>query len=231
MLCAKVLQELKSYGSAQTRKTYARHGIVGPAFGVKYGDLNKLKRKIKVSHDLAFELWNSGNYDARILATMVFDPLRIRVKDLAKLLKDIDCHVLSTALSNIAQRSPVAEKVIRKWMSSRAELTSNAGWMMLAGITRERPEIFTKREYGEFLRVIELDIHRSPNRTKHAMNSALIGIGTYIDEKKAITCANRIGRVEVDYGDTSCKTRQAAPSILKAAAQHREKLEKLAATK
>lgn len=61
------------------------------------------------------------------------------------------------------------------------------------------------------------------------MNQALIGIGTYIDEKKALLCAKRIGEVEVDHGDTSCKTKQAAPAIVKAAARHREKLARQAA--
>ena len=195
---------------------------------MKYGDLHKLRKRIQVDHGLAFELWNTGNFDARILATMVFDPHRIRVKDLASLLGDVDCHALSTALSNVAQKSPVAKRVIWKWMSSKADLRSNAGWMMLAGITREHPDLFTKTEYGDFLNTIELNIHKAPNRTRHAMNSALIGIGTYIDEEGAIDCANRIGPVEIDHGDTSCKTKLAAPSILKAAARHREMQERRA---
>ena len=44
------LKKLESLGSAQTRKTYARHGIIGDVFGVKWGDLNKLAKEIEVDH-------------------------------------------------------------------------------------------------------------------------------------------------------------------------------------
>ena len=37
-------------------------------FGVSYAALGKLKRKIKVDHELAEKLWATGNHDARIAA-------------------------------------------------------------------------------------------------------------------------------------------------------------------
>ena len=47
-----VLARLRSLGSAQTRKTYGRHGVTGKMYGVKYGDLYKLVKQIKVDHGL-----------------------------------------------------------------------------------------------------------------------------------------------------------------------------------
>ena len=57
------------------------------------------------------------------------------------------------------------------------------------------------------------------------MNSALIGIGMRSPafEKKAIAAAGRIGKVEVDHGETGCKTPAAAAYIRKAAAHQRSK--------
>lgn len=220
------MKELKAFGSAQTRKTYTRHGVIGPMFGVKHGDLKKLVRKIKVNHVLGLELWESGNYDARVLATMIMDPSQMKMKDLTALHKDVDGHVLSSALSNIAQRTPVAEKMMRKWIAAKPELKAHTGWMMLSGITRECPDCLPKASYMDFLKTIEREIHQAPNQTRHAMNAALIGIGTYIDEKRALAVAKRIGEVHVDYGDTSCKTPSAVPYIQKAAAHHRAKLAK-----
>ena len=220
------MKELKALGSEQTCKTYRNHGIQGPAFGVKHGDLHKLVRKIKVDHELGLKLWGSGNFDARLLATMIMDPAQLKMKDLAELHKDVDCHVLSSAFSNIAQRAPVAEKMMRKWMARKSELYTNTAWMMLSGIARERPDLLSKTEYADFLKTIERDIHQASNRTRHAMNSALISIGTYINEKSALRSAKRIGVVEVDHGKTSCKTKSAGPYIQKAAAHHRARLAK-----
>ncbi len=59
------------------------------------------------------------------------------------------------------------------------------------------------------------------------MNTALICIGTYVDGMKAeaINTARRIGKVDVDHGETSCKTPEAVAYIKKAYA-HRVKKKK-----
>ena len=36
-----------------------------------FANLGKLKKRIKIDHNLALELWNSGNVDSMTLATMV----------------------------------------------------------------------------------------------------------------------------------------------------------------
>ncbi|MEO6710566.1 MAG: DNA alkylation repair protein, partial [Planctomycetota bacterium] len=65
---------------------------------------------------------------------------------------------------------------------------------------------------------IEREIHDAPNRTRYAMNSALIGIGMRSNalERQAIAAATRIGTVAVDHGSTDCKTPDAASYIPKA---------------
>jgi len=74
MIYKDLMQELKSLGSEQYRKTYKRHGVQGEVYGVSYAHLGTLKKKIKIDHELALELWKSGNHDARTLATMIADP-------------------------------------------------------------------------------------------------------------------------------------------------------------
>ena len=48
-----VMARLESLGSEQTRSTYLRHGATDPLFGVKFGDLRPLARKIGTDHALA----------------------------------------------------------------------------------------------------------------------------------------------------------------------------------
>jgi hypothetical protein len=56
------------------------------------------------------------------------------------------------------------------------------------------------------------------------MNNAVIAIGIRSPtlRKLALTVAKRIGKVEVDHGETNCKTPDAAAYILKTVA-HRKK--------
>ena len=39
----------------------------------KLGDLKKRGAEIKKDHDLALELWSTGEYHPRLLATLIFD--------------------------------------------------------------------------------------------------------------------------------------------------------------
>ena len=52
---------------------------------------------------------------------------------------------------------------------------------------------------------------------RYGMNNALIGIGGRSANlrRKAIAAAKRIGPVEIDHGDTDCKTPDAIPYIEK----------------
>jgi len=98
--------------------------------------------------------------------------------------------------------------------------------MMIPGIAREVPGAISKADYRGLLKEIETKIHTAPNRVRYAMNAAVIGIGTYINERSAVASAKRIGVVDVDHGDTSCTTPVAETYIRKAAAKHRERLAK-----
>ena len=53
MTLAEVMRELETAGSAQTRKTYARHGAREPMFGVSFATLKALTKRIGVDHELA----------------------------------------------------------------------------------------------------------------------------------------------------------------------------------
>ena len=74
MQLEQAMQELEQAGSEPTRKTYRNHGVKSPQFGVLTSAMEKLRKKIKVDHDLALALWATGNHDARILATKIADP-------------------------------------------------------------------------------------------------------------------------------------------------------------
>src|SRR5262245_47076012 len=69
-----VMRALEEAGSEQARKTYTRHGATGPMFGVAFGTLGALQKRIRVDHDLALKLWDTGNVDARNLAMKIADP-------------------------------------------------------------------------------------------------------------------------------------------------------------
>jgi len=90
-----VMTHLKRVGTAQNRKVYARHGATGEMFGVSFGELRKLQKKIRVDQSLAEQLWETGNMDARMLAVMVADPDAFKRADLDRWIRQIDYYKLA----------------------------------------------------------------------------------------------------------------------------------------
>ena len=50
MKTSDVMSALKKLGSAQTKKTYLRHGCPEPFFGVKIADMKALIKKLKIQN-------------------------------------------------------------------------------------------------------------------------------------------------------------------------------------
>lgn len=219
-----IMAKLEAAGSAQTRKTYARHCITGDVFGVSYAELGKLKRALKTNHPLAQELWATGNHDARILAMMIADPAQLTEKAASQWGKTLDNHVQGGALAAVVAQSPVAEAVREAWLQSGKEFLLASAWDIVThqAANGVAPSNTVLKKH---LKTIAATIHESPNRTRYSMNGALIAIGltNEVMEAEAIKAAERIGKVEVDMGDTSCETPDAIAYIRKAAARKKAK--------
>ncbi len=211
-----VITQLKAMGTAQYRKLYANHGIQGPTYGVSYANFGKLRKAIKTDHALAQRLWATDNFDARVLATMIADPAQMTGADLDTWLVDIQDHGLAGVFCELAYRTSAAPSVAKRWRRSREEWKSTCGWNM-TGHLASHAETVDEADLESALERIEAKIHASPNRTRYAMNCAMIAIGKRTPRlgRLATATAKRIGPVEVDHGQTGCKTPDAVASIAK----------------
>jgi 3-methyladenine DNA glycosylase AlkD len=218
-----VLGELSALGTAQNRKVYKRHGSGDNLFGVSYADLGKVVKRIKTDHDLAKGLWASGNHDARVLALMVADPARADEATIEAWVAEADNYVLADAVAGFVAKTPFARAKAEAWSRSQDEWVGTAGWDLVGSLglgDRSLPDEYFK----DYLGRIERDLHDSLNRVRYAMNTALIAIGMRSPEleQKALAVAARIGKVEVDHGETGCKTPDAATYIVRAKARKRK---------
>ena len=67
-----VLGQLERRGTKKVRDGMARYGVTAPeSFGVPVGVLRDMGKQIGKNHDLALELWDTGWYEARLLACFV----------------------------------------------------------------------------------------------------------------------------------------------------------------
>ena len=216
MSLAEVMKTLEKAGSAQTRKTYARHGASEPMFGVSFATLKVLVKRIGADHDLARALWETGNFDARNLALKVADPARVTSAELDRWARDTSVRMVSWYIPMLAAESPLGPAKAKEWLAAPPGPERCEGWG-LAGQLAQRDVSIPDSWFAGLVAEIERSIHGAPNAEREGMNGALIAIGgrSAALRKAALAAAKRIGTVEVDHGDTACKTPDAGAYIEK----------------
>lgn len=217
------MSALEAAGSEKTRQTYARHGVGPNQFGVSFAVLKNLTKKIKVDSALAGELWETGNHDARVLATMIADPKKESEERLDRWAAGLDNKTIADALAKHVARTPLARAKADAWSDHDNEWIGETGWSLIAHLAGQ-DKTLPDQYFLDHLRTIGRDIHKRENRVRYAMNQALISIGLRNPalEAEALAVAAKIGKVEVDHGDTACDTPDAAEYIAKTKA-YREK--------
>jgi hypothetical protein len=118
----------------------------------------------------------------------------------------------------VASENPAARELALKWMNSKTESIACSGWNTYSAIisTKDDSELELD-EIDTLLEQIAKQIHKSPNRVRYVMNGFVIAVGCSVKplSAKAKAIAKKIGQVEVDMGDTSCKVPDALTYINK----------------
>ena len=229
MKVQEVFRKLELMGTDQNRKIYARHGVGDSQFGVSFKNIRKMAKEIGVDSYLAEMLWRSGNHDARMLATLIIDAKNIEEQTLDRWVDDLDNYVITDAFSEMVSRTEFIYKKAKEWMNLPGEWISSAGWNLVSHMAM-KDQSLDDNFFFTLLEIIESAIHERPNRTRYNMNNALIAIGVRNPslQAEAEKAAEHIGIVEVDHGETSCKTPEAIPYIRKTLAHRAAKNRKLA---
>jgi 3-methyladenine DNA glycosylase AlkD len=220
---AQIMAELKKKGSEQTRKTFARHGVDIPMFGVKVADLKVIAKKIKGDQKLALALYETGNYDAMYLAGLVADGSQMTKKELEQWAKGATCELTCAyTVPWVAVESRFARELALKWIDSKNAAIAISGWGTYAGIVATTPdEELDLDEIKALVDRVVREVHQAPNKVRSLMNQFVISVGSYVKPllKYAKQAAKTIGAVSVDMGDTACKVPVATEYI--------EKIEKM----
>ena len=219
-----VLQELESLGTAQNRKVYKRHGACENLYGVSYANLRRMAKQLKVDHALAQELWSTGNHESQLLASMIADPVTAEESLVDRWITELADRIVTNEFTVFVSKTPFFQAKTEEWLTSEDEWIGRAGWQLSALLAMNDKDV-PDSYFENHLETIERDIHTRKNMVRDAMNSALIAIGIRSPalEKKALSAAKKIGKVDVDHGETSCKTPDAAEYIRKTVERNKQR--------
>lgn len=169
---------LEKKGTRRYREGLARYGIVAPkAFGVPVGTMLTFAKQHGKDHALAGELWESGWYEARMLAAMMDDPKQVTRRQMNAWVKDFDnWGICDTVCWHLFDYTPFAWEMLRRWSTSPHEFVKRAAFAMMAGQAGHN-KTATDAQFLALLPLIEKGARDDRNFVKKAVNWALRRIG------------------------------------------------------
>ncbi len=194
-----VLARLRSLANAKNVEGMSRFGIATTdALGISLWDLRKLAKDIGTDHSLALDLWDSRVHEARILAALVDDPLRVTEAQMDVWVRDFDSwDVCDTVTTDLFHRTPFARAKAVQWSRAPEEFVKRAGFATMAGIAWHDKEA-EDAAFLPFLGAIAREATDDRNFVRKAVSWALRNIGKRNPalNRKAVATARRIRTID-----------------------------------
>jgi 3-methyladenine DNA glycosylase AlkD len=193
MTVNEILAELESLGDDARRAHNTKAGAPDNQFGVKLGDIRAMAKKIKADHELALDLWDTGNVEAQLLATLIIKPRSLSADQVDKLTRSTTCSQVADWLNAyvVAQHSE-KETLREKWMTAKDRWAARAGWNFTAGRVNKGGDGL---DLLALLDRIEREMPKAKPEVQWTMNNTLAAIGIHHPEhrERAIAIGEKIG--------------------------------------
>ena len=204
MTLDETMAELKALGDEKVRARNAKSGAGENQFGVKTGDLRVMAGKIKADPKLAAQLWQTGNQDARMLATLLMKPMELTSEEVDRLVRSVTYPWLADwFISYVVKQHPEKESLRVRWMAEKSfsanggAMAARAGWSLTAERAAKSPEGL---DLSALLDRIESEMAAALELPQWTMNYCLAEIGINFPEHldRALAIGEKLG-VYRDY--------------------------------
>ncbi|MEV7528399.1 DNA alkylation repair protein [Agrococcus sediminis] len=164
--------ELAALEDPRMREVNERHG---DDHGVNLSKLRAIAKRLGAQHELAVELWATGDTPARLLALLVCRPKAFTADELDAMLREARAPKVHDWLVNyVVKKSPHAEALRQRWSDDADAVVASAGWALTSERVRKAPEGL---DLPGLLDTIEAEMRDAPARLQWAMNECLAHIG------------------------------------------------------
>lgn len=222
MTYKEVIKELESLKNDRGIGYYKKSfGEDGNYLGLGLTQLRKLAKKIKTDVKIAEQLLDAEYFEAKMLSFMVDDPKQYNKKRIEDLIKKLLSKYSESPLSYftmvftefISAKSPDAKDIVIKYSKSKNEVFRFIAFSTLNNLAKNKK---VEDDFiNQFLEIIEQNIQSEANNVKDSMNNSMLvwGQRSKTLNSKILKIYKNIGKVVVDYGETSCQTPD-VPKIL-----------------
>jgi 3-methyladenine DNA glycosylase AlkD len=150
----------------------------------RMGDLKKIAAGIKKDHELAIELWSTGEFMPRLLAMLIFDKKLLTQEFIDKLDVDMQQHsfeqrnqLMEWLMANQLMKDKNTVALVQSWQNSPSSLQRRTFWYYQARLRwmGQTPPDNTP----DLLSAIEKNISTEVPEVQWAMNFAVAWIGVF----------------------------------------------------
>jgi 3-methyladenine DNA glycosylase AlkD len=170
---------LERHGSRAVRDNMApRYGIhAKQAYGVTVANIRLLAKQLGRNHDLAQALWETGWYEARMLAAFVGQPERVTPAQMDRWCRDFDnWAICDTLCFHLFDRTPHAFDRVAKWAASNEVFVRRAAFALLASVALHDKKA-ADAPFVRCLPLIERGAADDRNFVKKSVSWALKSVG------------------------------------------------------
>lgn len=177
----------------------------------KLGDLRKIASEIKKDHELALELWSTGQYLPRQLAILIMDKKQLSQKLIDNLDHDIQQHnederlpLMDWLMANQLSKDKNTISLMETWENSQSSLQRRIFWYYQARLrwTGQTPPPNSE----ELLSKIEARIEKEVPEVQWAMNFTAAQIGIFEEKyrSRCVALGERIGLYKDEIVAKNC---------------------------
>ena len=211
------MRQLAALEEPKARAINARNG---DDHGVNLTHLRARARELKTQHELALQLWATGDTAPRLLATLVCRPKSFSAPELDAMVREIRSpKLLDWFIVNVVKQSGHAEPLRVDWKGGD-DLVGRAGWSLTVDrVVKNAAGL----DVAALLDEIEQGMKQAPAHKQWAMNHCLaeIGIQHRTHRQRAVAIGKRLA-VLVDYPTPPGCTSPYAPTWIAEMVRRRE---------
>ncbi len=209
MQTEEIIEKLKSMGNPVYSDSNNKLGIEGvKVLGVGVTKIKKLAKEIKKNHELALKLWDEPYIETKLLSVFIENPKEVSLEQIKEQIPNSRGFMLADYYAEyITVKTKYTDELIKEWTISGNNHIKKAGYALLY-IKAKKDKKADNDFFRPFIPIIENELQDSENWVKESMNYCLMYIGARSKElnQLCLDAAKKIGKVTIDYGETSCMT-------------------------
>ena len=171
------------------------------SFGIGLTQLRKLAKQIGRDHELAQALWQSENYDAKVIGLLIDEPKKLTVEQAEAQVEQLNhgmlAHVFASCNATLA-KTPFVVELAETWMHHTDKMRRQCGYTLLYEISKNKKKSAPNDDF--FLRHIDhiqATYPSEPQPVLMAMGAALMGVGkrNKVLNAACLTVAQQMGPI------------------------------------